>query len=54
VTELMCHPGEADEGMVRKSGYARERATELATLTDPRIRAAMADLRITLAPFADV
>ena len=54
VTELMCHPGEADEAMVRRSGYARERPTELATLTDPRVRAALPDLGITLATFADV
>lgn len=54
VTELMCHPGEADEAMVKRSGYARERVTELATLTDPRVRAAVKDLGITLATFADV
>ena len=54
VTELMCHPGEADQGMVKKSGYARERPTELATLTDPRVRAAITDLGITLASFANL
>jgi predicted glycoside hydrolase/deacetylase ChbG (UPF0249 family) len=54
VTELMCHPGEADEAMVTRSGYARERATELATLTDPRVRAALRDLGVTLATFADL
>ena len=54
VTELMCHPGELDEGLARRSGYARERASELATLTDPRVRAAVKDLGITLATFADV
>jgi len=54
VTELMCHPGEADESMVKRSGYARERAIELATLTDPRARAAIKDLNITLATFADL
>ncbi len=53
VTELMCHPGEADASMVRRSGYARERATELATLSDPRVRAKVQDLRITLATFVD-
>ncbi|MEP6694948.1 MAG: ChbG/HpnK family deacetylase [Chloroflexota bacterium] len=53
-TELMCHPGEPDEAMVKKSGYARERATELATLTDPRVRAAVTALDITLATFADL
>jgi predicted glycoside hydrolase/deacetylase ChbG (UPF0249 family) len=52
VTELMCHPGEPDKGL--RSGYARERETELATLTDPRVRAAVKDLGITLATFADV
>ncbi len=54
VTELMCHPGETDRAMAKKSGYARERPTELATLTDPRVRAAVKDLGITLATFADV
>jgi predicted glycoside hydrolase/deacetylase ChbG (UPF0249 family) len=54
VTELMCHPGENDLAMVKKSGYARERPTELATLTDPRVRAALRDLGIALATFADV
>lgn len=54
VTELMCHPGEPDEGLAKRSGYARERQTELATLTDPRVRAAVKDLGITLATFAAV
>jgi predicted glycoside hydrolase/deacetylase ChbG (UPF0249 family) len=54
VTELMCHPGEPDEAMVKRSGYARERPTELATLTDPRAIAAVKDLGITLATFADI
>jgi len=54
VTELMCHPGEADESMAKKSGYSRERPIELATLTDPRVRAAITDLGITLATFADL
>ena len=48
------HPGEADDALVKRSGYARERPTELATLTDPRVRAAVSDLHITLATFADV
>ncbi|HKC49189.1 MAG TPA: carbohydrate deacetylase [Myxococcota bacterium] len=53
-TELMCHPGEPDDALARRSSYARERATELATLTDPRVRAALEDLGITLATFADI
>jgi predicted glycoside hydrolase/deacetylase ChbG (UPF0249 family) len=54
VTELMCHPGEVDEGLVKRSGYARERPQELATLTDPRARSAVKELGITLATFAEV
>lgn len=54
ITELMCHPGEADEDLAKRSGYARERPTELATLTDPRVRAAVKDLGITLATYADL
>lgn len=54
VAELMCHPGESDEGMVTRSGYARERPTELATLVDPRVRAKVSELGIALATFADV
>jgi predicted glycoside hydrolase/deacetylase ChbG (UPF0249 family) len=54
VTELMCHPGEPDEALAKRSGYARERATELATLTDPRARDAVKDLGIELATFADL
>ena len=54
VTELMCHPGESDEGLLKRSGYARERPTELATLIDPRVRAAVERLGIELATFAAV
>jgi predicted glycoside hydrolase/deacetylase ChbG (UPF0249 family) len=54
VAELMCHPGETDEALTKKSGYARERPTELTTLTDPHVHAAVKDLGITLATFADV
>jgi predicted glycoside hydrolase/deacetylase ChbG (UPF0249 family) len=54
VIELMCHPGEPDEALAKRSGYARERATELATLTDPRIRAKVKELGISLTTFADI
>jgi hypothetical protein len=52
VAELMCHPGENDPQLRRESAYARERETELATLTDPRVRAAIERLDISLATFA--
>jgi predicted glycoside hydrolase/deacetylase ChbG (UPF0249 family) len=54
ITELMCHPGEPDEALAKRSGYARERATELATLTDPRVRAKVKDLGISLTTFVDI
>jgi chitin disaccharide deacetylase len=54
IPELMCHPGEMDEALILRSRYARERPAELATLTDPRVHAAVKDLGITLATFADV
>ena len=38
VTELMCHPGFADEHLAAVSGYNRQRAAELAALTDPGLR----------------
>jgi predicted glycoside hydrolase/deacetylase ChbG (UPF0249 family) len=45
VVELGCHPGHAD-GL--DSTYTVEREHELRTLTDPRVRAAVADLGIEL------
>ncbi len=35
VTEIMCHPGLPDEHLAAISGYNRQRAAELAALTDP-------------------
>ena len=52
VTELGCHPGEADPELERTSAYAALRVTELATLTDPRIRAAIARNGIVLSTYA--
>lgn len=52
VTELMCHPGEADADLVATSAYARERPIELETLTDARVRAALERQRISLTTFA--
>jgi len=54
VTELMCHPGEADPELVATSAYARERPIELATLTDKRVRAALERERIALTTFAEL
>src|SRR5207245_308808 len=52
VTELMCHPAEPDAELLSGSTYARERGEELATLTDPRVRRALADRQVALTTFA--
>ena len=44
-SELGCHPGYAD-GL--RSRYVQERETELATLTDPAVRARLDELGIAL------
>jgi predicted glycoside hydrolase/deacetylase ChbG (UPF0249 family) len=48
-SELGCHPGYAD-GL--RSRYVEERETELATLTDPRVRARVDELGIELIGWA--
>ncbi|HEV2011485.1 MAG TPA: ChbG/HpnK family deacetylase [Candidatus Limnocylindria bacterium] len=51
VTELGCHPGELDAELARTSTYSSLRADELATLTDPRIKTAIARNAITLSGY---
>ena len=51
VTELVCHPGES-EGL--QSSYRIERAMELETLCDPRVRAAIEDEGIELCSFGSL
>ena len=51
ISELSCHPGyEVDFDTV----YREERATELATLCDPRVLAAPAAAGVELWSFLDV
>ncbi len=54
VTELGCHPGEPDAELERSSAYAALRVTELATLTDRKIRAAIERNGIRLATYRDL
>jgi chitin disaccharide deacetylase len=49
-TELGCHAGEANDLV---SMYLGERAQEVTTLCDPRVRAAMVDTGIQLCSFHD-
>jgi predicted glycoside hydrolase/deacetylase ChbG (UPF0249 family) len=51
ITEMACHPG---GGTDFASDYAAERATELRTLCEPRVRAALRGLGIALTSFHDV
>ncbi len=50
-TEFSCHPGYASPDF--QSIYLAEREVEVSTLTDPRVPAAISDLGIRLASFAD-
>ena len=54
LTELGCHPGEADPELSRTSTYASLRVDELATLTDPRALAAVARSGVVLSGYADL
>jgi predicted glycoside hydrolase/deacetylase ChbG (UPF0249 family) len=51
VTEVACHPGYADDV---ETFYRTERAAEIASLCDPRARAAVVAAGVTLCSFADV
>jgi chitin disaccharide deacetylase len=49
ITELACHPGRVDR---LETTYLSERAIEVSTLCDPRIRDTLRRLRISLRSFA--
>jgi predicted glycoside hydrolase/deacetylase ChbG (UPF0249 family) len=51
VVELMCHPAEPDEALLKGSSYAAERGVELDTLTDPRVRKTVGRLGIELVDY---
>lgn len=53
ITELGCHPGSADDRELMTM-YRDERASELNTLCDPRVRSALGQAGIDLCSFRDV
>jgi predicted glycoside hydrolase/deacetylase ChbG (UPF0249 family) len=53
-SELMCHPGRADERLRAGSSYAREREREIALLCDPELRALLAEQGIELVSFREL
>jgi predicted glycoside hydrolase/deacetylase ChbG (UPF0249 family) len=50
-TELMCHPGLADEQLLAESVYGRPREKELELLCHPRVREKLDELGIKLVNF---
>jgi predicted glycoside hydrolase/deacetylase ChbG (UPF0249 family) len=54
VVELMCHPGDADPELERRSSYAGQRQAELASLVDPAARTAARRLGLVLICYADL
>jgi chitin disaccharide deacetylase len=50
-TEIMCHPGYADEGLVGASTYQAQREGELSILTDPELMEFMSKKDINLINF---
>ncbi|HZY40713.1 MAG TPA: ChbG/HpnK family deacetylase, partial [Anaerolineae bacterium] len=52
ITELMTHPGLADEHIRAESNYHVEREHELATLTDPQVLVQVQKLDIELVSYA--
>jgi hypothetical protein len=53
VTELMCHPGYADDAL-SMSTYCKQREGELRGLCDPRPRAALAEASVRLINYAEL
>ncbi len=54
VTELMTHPGLADEHIRAESNYHVERERELAALTDPQVLVQVQKLDIELVTYAEL
>jgi len=53
-SELMCHPGRADEELLAGSSYAKEREREIALLCDPELRTVLAEAGVRLIGFREL
>jgi chitin disaccharide deacetylase len=53
-SELMCHPGHADESLEHGSSYAREREKEITALCDPAVRETISADHIELISFREI
>jgi predicted glycoside hydrolase/deacetylase ChbG (UPF0249 family) len=52
VSELMCHPGYADQALLEGSAYNRPREREMAILSDDSVRRALAERGVRLINFS--
>ena len=53
-SEMMCHPGYADEELLRGSSYAEPREREIALLTDPEVRLWLSEAGVALSGWGDL
>jgi predicted glycoside hydrolase/deacetylase ChbG (UPF0249 family) len=53
-TEIMCHPGYADEGLIGESDYKMQREGELSILTDHEVMEFVKAMDIKLVNFGDL
>jgi predicted glycoside hydrolase/deacetylase ChbG (UPF0249 family) len=51
VTEIMTHPGYADDALLNASSYNRQRERELKILTDPAVKTALGESGVELTNF---
>ena len=51
-TEIMCHPAYADPALAETTSYSHQRPIELEALTQPGLRARLAEAGVTLISFA--
>jgi hypothetical protein len=53
-TEIMCHPGYADGGLIGSSDYQKERESELSILTNQEVIEFVREINIGLIKFGDL
>ena len=54
LVEVMCHPAEADQALILKSGYALQRELELQVLTSPILKEQLAHHGITVTDYSEL
>ncbi|ENK2110323.1 MULTISPECIES: chitin disaccharide deacetylase [Vibrio] len=54
LVEVMCHPAEADQALILKSGYVLQRELELQVLTSPILKEQLAHHGITVTDYSEL